>query len=57
MIEGGTMAKDSNGPTKAAKPPVEKGGYRSGSRTVSELPPPPRSVSVRGSDKGKGRVS
>jgi hypothetical protein len=57
MIEGGTMAKDSNGPAKAAKAPVEKGGYRSGSRTVSELPPPPRSVSVRGSDKGKGRVS
>ena len=56
MIEGGTLvAKDSDG-NKAAKPPVEKGGYSSGSRTVSELPPPPRSVRVR-SDKAKGRTS
>jgi hypothetical protein len=50
------VAKDSNGPSKAAKPPVEKGGYSSGSRTVSELPPPPRSISVR-SDKAKGRAN
>jgi len=57
MIEGGiTVAKDSNGSNKAVKPPVEKGGYSSGSRTVSELPPPPRSISVR-SDKAKGRTT
>jgi hypothetical protein len=57
MIEGGiTVAKDANGSNKAAKPPVEKGGYSSGSRTVSELPPPPRSISVR-SDKAKGRTT
>jgi hypothetical protein len=56
MIERGTtVAKDSDG-SKAAKPAVEKGGYSSGSRTVSELPPPPRSVSIR-SDKAKGRTS
>jgi hypothetical protein len=46
------MAKDANGLGKAAKPPMEKGGYTSGSRTVSELPPPPRSVVV---PSGKAR--
>ena len=57
MIEGGTrVAKDSDD-NKAAKPPVEKGGYSSGSRTVSELPPPPRSVRVRSDKATKGRAS
>jgi hypothetical protein len=56
MIEGGIMAKDANGLDKAAKPPVEKGGYTSGSRTVSELPPPPRSVVVP-YRKARGRVT
>ena len=56
MIEGGTIVAKDSGDSKAAKPTVEKGGYSSGSRTVSELPPPPRSVSIR-SDKVKGRTS
>ena len=50
------MAKDANGIGKAAKPPPEKGGYTAGSLTVSELPPPPRSVIVR-SDSARGRAS
>jgi hypothetical protein len=50
------MTKDGNGSSKAAKPLVEKGGYSAGSRTVSELPPPPRSVVVR-SDQVRGRAT
>jgi hypothetical protein len=50
------MAKDANGLSDPAKPPAEKGGYTSGSRTVSELPPPPRSVVVR-ADQARARTT
>ncbi len=33
--------------TKVEKPVIERGGYSAGGRTVSELPPPPASVSVQ----------
>jgi hypothetical protein len=49
------MAKDANGLSKAAKPLMEKGGYSAGSRTVSELPPPPRSAVIR-ADQIRGRA-
>ena len=39
--------------TKVEKPTVEKGGYSSGQQTVTELPPPPPSVSVQAPDKGQ----
>jgi hypothetical protein len=32
---------------KVEKPVIERGGYSAGKRTVSELPPPPPSVSVQ----------
>jgi hypothetical protein len=38
--------------TKVEKPVIERGGYSAGGRTVSELPPPPPSVSVQ--DTGTG---
>jgi hypothetical protein len=39
---------------KVEEPVIERGGYSAGKRTVSELPPPPPSVTVQDTAKSGG---
>ena len=44
------MTETSTETAKVKEPVVERGGYSAGGLTVSELPPPPPSVSVHVTD-------